>query len=70
MGDIDGAMEAYRESVRLDPEDTETLYGFGVLLNQQGQTAKARELWELAVSLDDGDFSDLAREALDALPLE
>jgi Flp pilus assembly protein TadD len=56
-GELEEALGAYAEAVRLDPRDTEALCDFGMALNQAGRFAEAAAHFEKALELRP-DFTD------------
>jgi Flp pilus assembly protein TadD len=51
-GDLEGAVEAYREAIERDPEWARPWTGLGIALHALGQTREAEEALRRAVELD------------------
>ncbi len=47
-GDLDGAIQAYREAIRLNPGFAEASNNLAVLLSSQGRLEEAIQVWETA----------------------
>ncbi|HEU4752012.1 MAG TPA: zinc ribbon domain-containing protein [Armatimonadota bacterium] len=64
-GDEAGALEAYRDAVRLNPGELSAYLNMGYLYNQQERQTEAREMWEKVVALaPDSEEADEARQNL------
>ncbi|MDH4229487.1 MAG: tetratricopeptide repeat protein [Nitrospirota bacterium] len=68
-GDADAAMRAFRKSIHNDPSFEAPYLDLADLLEQAGQTAKARELYETVVARVDSD-STVARDRLIQMDLK
>ncbi|MDY3553554.1 tetratricopeptide repeat protein [Gemmata sp. JC717] len=53
-GDVDGAVEAYRQAVRFAPTDATVRYNLGIALHAKGELAAAAESYREAIKLEPG----------------
>lgn len=49
---IDSSVSAYEEAIRLNPDDTNTLYYLGIVYIKQRDFEKAKQSWEKLINLD------------------
>jgi tetratricopeptide (TPR) repeat protein len=52
-GDLDGAISAYREAIRLDPTFSGSFYNLGVVLKRKGDAAEAQAAFARYKALQD-----------------
>ena len=53
VGDLDGAISAYREAIRLDPTFSGSFYNLGVVLKRRGDAAEAQAAFARYKALQD-----------------
>jgi tetratricopeptide (TPR) repeat protein len=61
-GDLDSALDSYNRASIIDPKDFQIQKGYGLVLEQAGQTAKAQQVLKRAYTMNDRDVQ--VQEAL------
>lgn len=66
-GEVQAAEEAYREALRMKPDDPAASYNLGILLRVTGRRDEAMERLEVAAAAEGFAEADKAREALERM---